>query len=108
MSTHIRRLCDSLELPRADAWAAHVTVERWLRAESEPDSDTSLERLAVGSRLLERLETGDRMTREQLSLLVECCGCRLNDEAVPERDRESLTAVIKQAEHALELCSTDA
>ena len=105
MSTHINRLCGSLELPRADAWAAHVTVEQWLRSESEPDADTSLDRLAVGSRLLERLETGDRMTREELSLLAERCQCRLDDQAVPPRDQESLAAVIDQTEHALVVCS---
>jgi len=105
MSTHINRLCNSLELPRADAWVAHATIEQWLRAESEPDADTSLDRLSVGSRLLERLETGDRMTREELSLLAERCQCRLDSGRVPPRDRESLAAVIDQVEHDLAMCS---
>jgi len=106
MSTHIKRLCGYLELPRADAWAAHATVEQWLRAESEPDAETSLDRLAVGSRLLARLETGDRMTREELSLLAECCQRRLNNGTVPARDRESLAAVLDQVKHTLDVCSS--
>ena len=105
MSTHINRLCGRLELPRADAWAAHATVEQWLRSESEPDTEARLDRLAVGSRLLRRLEAGDRMTREELSLLAERCRSRLNNGRVPPRDRESLAAVIDQAEHALAVCS---
>jgi len=105
MSTHIKRLCDSLELPRADAWAAHATIEAWLRSESEPDADTSLDRLTVGSRLLGRLETGDRMTREELSLLAERCRSRLNNGTAPARDRESLEAVIDHVDHALAVCS---
>ena len=105
MSTHIKRLCDSLDLPRADAWAAHATVEHWLRTESEPDSDTSIDRLHVGSRLLSRLETGDRPTRDQLSLLGDLCQARLDDDAAPERDRESLSAVIDRVEYSLDTCS---
>jgi len=105
MSTHINRLCGSLELPRADAWAAHATVEQWLRVESEPDAEASLDRLTVGSRLIERLETGDRLTREELSLLAERCQCRLDDGTAPSRDRESLEAVVEQVEHALDVCS---
>lgn len=105
MSTHINRLCGSLELPRADAWVAHATVEQWLRSESEPDTEVSLDRLAVGSRLLERLETGERMSHEELSLLVDCCRRRLNDGMVPPRDRESLAAVVDRVEHALVVCS---
>ena len=105
MSTHIKRLCDSLDLPRADAWAAHATVERWLRAESEPDSDTSIDRLTVGSRLLGRLETGQRLTGEQLSLLGELCETRLDDGTAPSRDEESLAAVVDRVEYSLETCS---
>jgi len=105
MSTHINRTCDSLNLPRADAWAAHATVERWLRAESEPDSDTSIDRLTVGSQLLGRLETGQRLTGEQLSLLGDLCGDRLDDDTAPSRDRESLAAVIDRVEYSLETCS---
>jgi len=105
MSTHIKRLCDSLDLPRADAWAAHATVESWLRAESEPDSDTSIDRLAVGSRLLERLETGGRLTRDQLSLLADLCRKRLEGETVPGRDRESLAAVVDRVEYTLDACA---
>lgn len=105
MSTHIKRLCDSLDLPRADAWAAHATVERWLRTESEPDSDTSIDRLTVGSRLLSRLETGDRMTRDQLSLLGELCQEQLDDDTALARDRESLIAVVDRVEYSLEMCS---
>lgn len=105
MTTHIKRLCDSLDLPRADAWAAHATIERWLRAESEPDSETSIDRLTVGSRLLAGLETGDRLTSDQLSLLAECCRERLDDDTAPARDRESLAAVIDRVDHTLETCS---
>ena len=105
MSTHIKQLCDSLDLPRADAWAAHSTVERWLRAESEPDSDTSIDRLTVGSQLLTRLETGQRLTSEQLSLLGELCEARLDDDTAPSRDRESLSAVIDRVEYSLDTCS---
>ena len=105
MSTHANQLCGSLELPRADTWVAHATVEQWLRSESEPDAEASLDRLAVGSRLLDRLEAGDRMTREELSLLAERCRSRLNDGSVPPRDRESLAAVVEQVEHAVVVCS---
>lgn len=105
MSTHIKRLCGSLDLPRADAWAAHATVERWLRTESEPDSDTSIDRLTVGSRLLSRLETDDRMTRDQLILLGELCQEQLDAEPAPSRDRESLVAVVDHVEYSLEMCS---
>ncbi|MFW6321534.1 MAG: hypothetical protein ACOC0Z_06745 [Halohasta sp.] len=105
MSTHIKRLCDCLELPRADAWAAHATVEQWLRTASEPDSDVGIDRLTVGSRLLDRLETGDRLTRDQLSLLAERCEARLADGTAPARDRESLAAVIERVEFTLETCS---
>ncbi|ATW89881.1 hypothetical protein halTADL_3179 [Halohasta litchfieldiae] len=106
MSTHIKRLCDSLELPRADAWAAHATVEGWLRAESAPDSDTSIDRLRVGSRLLSRLETDGRLTRDQLSLLADLCQQRLDDDTAPARDRESLAAVVDHVEYTLDMCST--
>jgi len=105
MPTRTKTLCDSLDLPRADAWAAHATVEGWLRTESEPDSDTSIDRLTVGSRLLDRIETGQRLTRAQLSLLGELCGARLDDNTAPTRDRESLAAVIEQVEYRLETCS---
>jgi len=105
MTTHIKRLCDSLDLPRADAWAAHGAIERWLRAESEPDSEASIDRLTVGSRLLAGLETGDRLTSDQLSLLAERCRERLDDDTAPARDRESLAAVIDRVDHALEACS---
>ncbi|MFD1642168.1 hypothetical protein [Halohasta litorea] len=105
MPTHTKQLCDSLDLPRADAWAAHATVEGWLRAESEPDSDTSIDRLTVGSRLLDRLETGGRLTRDQLSLLDELCRARLDDDRAPARDRESLAAVVDQVEYRLKTCS---
>ena len=106
MTTHITRLCDSLDLPRADAWAAHATVEGWLRRESEPDSETSIDQLTVGSRLLSRLETGQRPTRDQLSLLADLCRRRLEDDTAPARDRESLAAVIDRVEYTLETCST--
>jgi len=105
MSTHIKRLCDSLDLPRADAWAAHATVESWLRAESAPDSEASIDRLTAGSRLLGRLETGGRLTRAQPTLLGELCRARLHDDTAPARDRESLAAVIDRVEHRLETCS---
>jgi hypothetical protein len=105
MATHTKKLCGSLDLPRADAWAAHAAVERWLRTESEPDSDTSINRLIVGSQLLSRLETGDRMTRDQLTLLREFCQDRLADDTVPSRDHESLVAVVDHIEYCLAMCS---
>jgi len=105
MSTHTKQLCGSLDLPRADAWAAHATVESWLRTESEPDSAVGIDRLTVGSRLLDRLETGGRLTRVQLSLLDELCGARVADNRAPPRDRESLAAVVDQVEYRLETCS---
>ncbi len=105
MSTHTNQPCGCLELPRADAWTAHASVEQWLRSASAQAADGDLERLAVGSRLLKRLETGDRMTHEELSLLAECCRSRLNDRSLPPRERESLTAVLSRIEQALVVCS---
>ena len=105
MPTHTKSLCDSLDLPRADTWAAHATVEQWLRTESEPDTDTSIDRLTVGSQLLSRLETDERLSRGQLVLLGELCRQRLNGGTAPARDRESLTAVIDQVGYSLETCS---
>lgn len=105
MSTHIKRLCGCLNLPHADAWAAHATVEHWLRTESQPESETNIDRIIVGSRLLSRLETGDRMTRDQLSLLGSLCRERLDTNTVPARDRGSLVAVVDHVEYSLEMCS---
>jgi hypothetical protein len=79
MPTHTKSQCDGLDLPRADTWAAHATVEQWLRTESEPDADTSIDRLTVGSRLLSRLERGEQLSRDQLTLLGDLCRQRLDD-----------------------------
>lgn len=105
MPTHTKGQCDSLDLPRADTWAAHATVEQWLRTESEPDADTSIDRLTVGSRLLSRLERGEQLSRDQLTLLRDLCRQRLDDDTVSARDRESLRAVVDRVEYSLETCS---
>ncbi|MFO7834407.1 MAG: hypothetical protein R6V31_10245 [Halohasta sp.] len=106
MSTHEKRLCERPKLSRAEQWAAHAAVERWIRTHDDPDSQTEVDRLLIGSQLRSRLETGRQPTRAQLSLLAERCRAGLADDTLPERDRDPLAWVLAQVEQCLDSCST--
>jgi len=104
MTASVTDPCGRLELPHAEAWAAHATVEHWLRdAVGRPTvDDVRIERV---SRILDRLEANGVFTSDELSLLCELCRDRLAASAVPTRDHSSLRAVIEAAEQQQERCA---
>lgn len=104
MTASVTDPCGRLELPHAEAWAAHATVEHWLRDAVDRRSvdDVRLERV---SRLLARLEADGVFTSDELLLLCELCRDRLAASAVPTRDHSSLRAVIEAAETQRERCT---
>jgi hypothetical protein len=103
MTASVTDPCGRLELPDAEAWAAHATVEHWLR---DAVDNTTIDEIRIErvSRILDRLEADGVFTRDELSLLCELCRDRLAASAVPTRDHSSLRAVIDAAETQRERC----
>ena len=104
MTASVTDPCGRLELPHAEAWAAHATVEHWLRdaVDRATVDDVRIERV---SRILDRLEADGVFTTDELSLLCELCRDRLSESAAPTRDHSSLRAVIDAAETQRECCT---
>ena len=103
MTASVTDPCGRLELPHAEAWAAHATVEHWLR---DAVDNTTIDEIRIErvSRILDRLEADGVFTTDELSLLCELCRDRLAASAVPTRDHSSLRAVIDAAETQRERC----
>ena len=103
MTASVADPCGRLELPHAEAWAAHATVEHWLR---DAVDNTTIDEIRIErvSRILDRLEADGVFTSDELSLLCELCRDRLAASAVPTRDHSSLRAVIDAAETQRERC----
>jgi hypothetical protein len=103
MTASVTDPCGRLELPHAEAWAAHATVEHWLR---DAVDNTTIDEIRIErvSRILDRLEADGVFTSDELSLLCELCRDRLAASAVPTRDHSSLRAVIDAAETQRERC----
>ena len=104
MTASVTDPCGRLELPAPEAWAAHATVEHWLRdaVDRTTVDDVRIERV---SRILARLEADGVFTTDELSLLCELCRDRLAASAVPTRDHSPLRAVIEAAEKQQERCA---
>lgn len=104
MTASVTDPCGRLELPAPEAWAAHATVEHWLRdaVDSTTVDEVRIERV---SRILDRLEADGVFTTDELSLLCELCRDRLSESAAPTRDHSALRAVIDAAETQRERCT---
>ena len=103
MTTSVTDPCGRLELPHAEAWAAHATVECWLR---DAVDDTAVDKVRIErvSRILNRLEADEVFTTDELALLCELCHDRLAASTVPTRDHSSVRAVIDAAETQRDRC----
>lgn len=103
MTASVTDPCGQLDLAHSEAWAAHATVEQWLRETDESTDEVRLERI---SRILERIETDGVFTADELSLLTELCETRLDDSETPTHDHSALRAVIDAATEQHETCAT--
>lgn len=104
MTAPVTNPCGRLDLAHAEAWAAHVAVEQWLRDAVERDTvdEARLKRVAA---LLDRIEADGAFTTEELSLLADLCRDRLAQSTAPTRDHSSLRAVIDAADEQHETCA---
>lgn len=102
MTASVTDPCGQLDLAHSEAWAAHATVEQWLREAVEEADEVRIERV---SRILERIETAGVFTTDELSLLTELCEERLNDAETPTHDHSALRAVIEAANEQHETCA---
>jgi len=105
MSAPVSDPCGDLDLPHADAWAAHAAVEQWLRDAIERDTvdDTRLKRVAM---LLERIENEGPFAPDELSLLSDLCRDRLAQSTAPMEDHSALRSVAEAADERYEDCKT--